>query len=507
MLALVSCQNRETMPVQKLTLNFQEGDLPSLHPHQLMIYLRGISLSKSLYEGLTRIDQNGKPQLAHAQAIEVSSDGLTYLIHLRKNYWSDGSLVTANDYEQSWKEALSPQSNCPRADLIYMIKNAEAAKKGEVEVETVGVKALEDDLLEVELQYPSPHFLELLAQPICAPLPAMGGQEPSRFNGPFQVAAWQHGNVLRLTKNPYYWNNEQISLEEIEVYMVQDTMTAYTMYEKGEIDWIGVPFVPLSSELITDLNKQNSLLSHPVHRAFWVFLNTKKTPLNSALVRKALSLAFDRKEVTEHIFASGYPLKKPLPPALLPFSFEPLLEKNLTEANQLLDKGLQELQLSRQELPPLVITYSQQAGRKQLAEYLQQAWSTGLNLKVEAIPQEWNIFRVNLGNGNYQISGSFEAPFYNDPLELMQKFTTLGPNNFPQWTEENFTNLVHQARAEKDANQRTVILSKAEQILAEKTPFIPVSSDEFLFSHHPKLTGYCFDCVGACDFSYATFAN
>jgi len=504
MMVFMSCQRKEETRTNTLHLNFQEGDLPSLHPYNLMIYLRGISIGKTLFEGLTRIDEKGQPQLAGAKSITVSPNGLEYSISLRENYWSDGTAVVASDYENAWKEALSSTSNCPRADLIYMLKNAEKAKKGEISVNAVGVKAQDTQTLLITLEYPSSHFLELLAQPICAPLANIHEKEPSKFNGPFQVAEWKHGDYLHLIKNPHYWDKEKIALEHIQIYMVQDTMTAFTMFEKGQIDWIGVPFVPLSSELIQHLGKQNALRSHPVDRSFLVFLNTQSLPLTSASIRQALNLSFDRKAVTEHIFSAGKPLKKPLPESLLATSPSFELYEDLVVANQFLEQGLQELNLTRETFPPLTITYSQQAGRKQLAEYLQQAWTKGLNIPVKIEPQEWNVFRVNLGNGNYQISGSFDAPFYNDPLELLQKLVRYGPNNFPQWTNGQFTEIVNQARNTSDSQERLALLAQAEEILIKEVPFIPVSSDEFIFSHHPDLKGYTFDCVGACDFSRAT---
>ncbi len=506
-MVFMSCQKKEEKQVNTLTLNFQEGDLTSLHPHQLMIYLRGISLGKHLYEGLTRIDDQGKPQLAGAQSIDVTEDGLNYVIQLRANNWSDGSAVTAMDYENAWKEALSPTSNCPRADLLYMLKNGEQAKKGEIDLESIGVKAIDDQILLIELAHPSPYFLELLAQPICAPLADVSAKEPTKFNGPFEVIAWKHNDYLHLTKNPHYWDKDQMTLENLRIYMVQDTMTAFTMYQKDQIDWIGVPFVPLSNEIITQLKKQKALKSHPVDRAFWVFLNTQHPALSSVSVRQALNLAFDRKAVTDHIFAAGKPLEKPLPTALLNVTHPSKLREDLVAANQFLEQGLKELNLTRETFPSLTITYSQQAGRKQLAEYLQQAWSKGLNIRVNSEPQEWNIFRVNLGEGNYEISGSFEAPFYNDPLELMQKFVTRGPNNFPQWTNPAFIDTIAQARHETDPHKRQELLANAEQIMMEEVPFIPVSSDEFIFSHQPGLKGYVFDCVGACDFSRATLTK
>lgn len=492
--------------MDSLKLNFQEGDLPSLHPHALMIYLRGISVAKNLFECLTRIDEKGRPQLAGAESLEISKDHLRYTFKLRDNRWSDGAPVTAYQYEHAWKEALSPTSNCSRADLLYMIKNAEQVKKGELPLDSVAVQALDSKTLVVELAYPSPYFLELAAQPICAPLVDPKKKEPAEFNGPFLVDAWKHGDYLKLKKNPYYWDNRHIALNQITIYMVQDTMTAFAMYEKGKIDWIGVPFVPLSNEILTDLEKTDALHSHPIDRVFWVFLNTEHPSLVSPAIRQALSLAVDRSAITQHILAGGRPLEKPLPETLLPLSATIPLEENLAEAKLKFEKGLEESGMTRRTFPPLVIAYSQQAGRKQLAEYLQQTWSKAFGINVQVEAQEWNILRSNLEKGLFTISGCYEAAFYNDPLELLSKMLTLNPNNFSRWVNLDFKEKVIKAKGEKQPERRMKLLAEAEQILIEQMPFIPVSSDVFKFAHHPSLTGYIFDYVGACDFSRATLA-
>ncbi|MBS0604256.1 MAG: peptide ABC transporter substrate-binding protein [Verrucomicrobia bacterium] len=502
-----SCQKGQDKTVSSLKIDFQEGDLPSLHPHSLMIYLRGIGVAKTLYECLTRIDSDGIVQLAGAKSVDVSPDQLRYTFKLRDNRWSDGSPVTAFQYEKAWKEALSPTSSCSRADLLYMIKNAKEAKQGTVSLDTVGVKATDAHTLIVELAYPSPYFLELAAQPICAPMIDPSLKEQMVFNGPFIVDEWKHNDVLRLKPNSMYWDKEHIELEQIEIYMIQDVMTAYSMFEKKQLDWIGVPFAPLSTELIGQLKKDGSLKSHPVDRAFWVFLNTQMTSLSSPAIRKALSLALDRKAITEHILIGGHPLEKPLPKALLPLDASSHLKMDLAEAQLSFADGLKEMGLTKETFPAIVITYSQQANRKQVAEYLQQAWSQAFGIPVKLEAQEWNVLRTNLEKGQFEISGCYEAAFYKDPMELLEKMVTVNTNNFSKWTTQQFSEKVLLAKQESNPQKRMQLLSEAEHILMEQTPFIPICSDELLFAHRKGLTGYAFDYVGAVDFSRASFSN
>lgn len=488
--------------MNSLRLNFQEGDLPSLHPHVVMVHLRGICTIKSLYEGLTRLDNKGKAQLAGAESAERSSDGLLYTFKLKENKWSDGSPVTAHHYANAWREALSPTSNCSRADMLYMFKNGEQIKKGELPPSELGVKALDDRTLVIELAYPSPYLYELLAQGICAPLADVKEKEPTRFNGPFMVDEWKRGDHLRLKRNPHYWAAKNIPLDHIDIYMVQDIMTAYSMFEKGQIDWVGVPFIPLPPEIIESLKENNSLRSHQVDRAFWVYMNTKEKHLSSPLIRQALSQAVDRKAVSKHILVANYPLEKPIPETLQPNNPSNLTKYNVEEAKAKFKKGMQELGYTEKTFPVIEISYSQQANRKQLAEYLQQVWSKTFGIQVKTVPQEWNVLRSNLEKGQFQISGGYDGAFFNDPLEMLDRFLVSGPRNFSQWTDENYSSKLRKARGEANLEKRMQTLRDAEYILLEQMTFFPLTSDEFMFAHHPDVTGYTFDGVGGCDFSH-----
>jgi oligopeptide transport system substrate-binding protein len=491
--------------MQTLKIDFQEGDLPSLHPHDLLIYLRGLSISKTLYEGLTRIDGQGQAKLSGAKTVEVSPDRLRYTFTLRDNAWSDGTPVTAFQYENAWKEALSPTSTCARAELLYMIKNAQEAKKGNASLDSVGVKAVDAKTLVVDLAYPSPYFLELLAQPVCAPLLHPQQKEMREFNGPFMVSKWEKSSLLQLKPNPYFWDRKQVSLPEIDVYMIQDTNTAYSFFKEGKIDYIGVPLCNLTSEQITHLQDAKTLRSHPIDRVFWIHLNTQHPALSSPLIRQALSMSLHRQDITNHILLGGNPLLTPLPSTLLPLQIPISSKEDIVEAKKRFEQGVKELGLTKETFPPLTITYSPQANRKQMAEYLQNAWSSALGIKVNVELKDWNTLRNNLAKGLFEISFTYAAPYYKDPIELLSYFINLNNCNYTQWVHPFYSDKIALAQQEKEFQKRTQLLGEAEQFLTEQMPFIPICTDKLMYSHNPKLQGYVFDCLGAIDFSYASF--
>jgi oligopeptide transport system substrate-binding protein len=498
------CYQKSKTNHNHLRINFQEGDLPSLHPHDLVIYLRGLSIAKTLFEPLTRINAEGKVELAGAESVSVSDDRLHYTFKLRENRWSDGTPVTAHHYVAAWQSALAPTSPCSRAELLYVFANGQKAKKGEVAVETTGIKAVDDKTLVVDLEFPTPYFLELMAQCIAAPLINPEDHNLTCFNGPFMVETWKKGDRLTLKPNPYYWDKAHVYLKQIDVYFIEDINTVFALYSKGDLDWVGVPLAPLSVELIQHLQAAHQLKSHPIGRSFWVFLNTEHPALSSIHIRQALSLAIDRAAITNHILIGGQPSVKPLSTQLLPVLQGVALKEDPQLALSYLQAGLTELGLTRETLPPLEITYSQQSCRKQVAEYLQETWHKQLGIDVRLRAMEWNVLRTNLAKGLFTISMAYEGAFYKDPLELLERYATRNPSNFSQWLNTEFARILATAKYESNTSRRTQILSEAELVLMEQMPFIPICSDRVLFAHSPTLLDYVIDSIGAIDFTHAS---
>lgn len=382
-----ACQKKEKVPHSSLNINFQIGDLSSLMPSSL-IDMRGRVLGKLIYEGLTRIDHNGNPQLAAAKSVAISQDGMEYVFKLKKQFWSDGTKVTADHYVDAWLQALTPGSDAPRADLFYLIKNGQKAKKGELDVRAVGLQALNQETLKVTLEHPSSHFLHLVSQPIFAPVKENNGFP--LFNGPYKIQKWEKGVGLYLEKNPLFWNQEAVQIQAINIHFVTDPMTAYYMYEKKELDWIGDPIAPLSKEANSQLIDKKMALSLPVDRFYWIYLNMSHPILKSQKIRKALYLSIDREQIAHHIFNGAQPMLTPVHQSMIPYYPEKVDEH---KAKALFSEGIRELNLTMN--PTLVFSYAQYANMKPLAEYLKNSWEERLGLQVELQVNEWGVLRQN----------------------------------------------------------------------------------------------------------------
>ena len=246
-LETMKAQNIQEDGQRPFRLNFVLGDVSSLHPHSLATGARGLALGKWLFEGLTRLNLHGEYELAGAERVEISPCGTQYVFTLRSNLYSNGEPVLAQDYERAWKTAIVSGS-CAKSHLFYCVKNARKAKMGEETRDAIGVKALDEKTLQVHLEHPTSYFLSLISNPLFAPFHEKDGD--TAFNGPYMLGSWKKGDTLVLEANPFFWDHEGVRLKRVEIFMVKDSATAFSLYQEGIIDWIGDPFSWLPSEIL-----------------------------------------------------------------------------------------------------------------------------------------------------------------------------------------------------------------------------------------------------------------
>mgnify|MGYP004417260683 CR=1 FL=1 len=488
---------------QVLNINMQ-GDPHALHPH-LGIDLNCRSVQKALYEGLTRISPNAVVELALAQKVSISEDHTVYTFTLRPSLWSNGEKVTAFHFEKAWKSALNPVSGCLRADLFYVIKNAKKAKKRLAPFDQVGIHALDDSTLVVELENPTPYFLDLLSLPIFAPL-WDASTDPKVFNGPFVVASWDHEKCLTLERNSQYWDVEHVELRKIVFSLVHDPNTAFLMYEKNELDWAGSPFTMLPPDVIPPLEQQHLIKTQPVAGVYWFCLNTQQFPLTSAKIRKSLSLAIDRDAIAKHVLYGETPSH-----SLMPLNFqliEPVehnLDRDIVLARKYFEEGLQELNITKEKFPRLQLSHNDVPGQKKLAETVAVQWKKILGIDVDLLGAEWNAFFDSLGSRQYQIGGCIWFSTFNDPICTLSFFKDRTHRyNAPQWENARYKELLDLADNTIDLNVRREYLKEAELILLEEAPVIPVFISHHKYVSHDYVKGIYIAPTGLIDFKWSS---
>ena len=482
---------------QELRLNFVAGAVPSLNPHQLIAHARGKGLGKWLFEGLTRLNLSGEYELAGAESLEISPCKMHYTFKLKENRYCDGSLVTAYDYERCWKEALSPDSNCLKAHLLYYLKNAEQAKKGKASLNEVGVKALDAATLVIDLEHPTPHFLGLLSTCLYAPFKEHQGE--ILFNGPYKVGKIKEDHYLELVPNLFFWDKGP-AIKKIKVSMIKDAMTALSLYKEKDLDWIGAPFTHLPAEIVSmEKDKGNFFRGPNVIFPFWVYLNTEAFPLSSQSIRQAFRHVIDQAEIVTHLFSGHDPLFTPVPLA----SKDQSVEHDLAKAKELFEKGLKDLGLTRDTFPIIKLSCCSIRICKRLSEHLQQLWQQAFGIKVELEIYDWNTFYARMFKGDYHIGGFFTSSDYYDPLACLELLAS--DNNLPRWKHKRYHEIIEHLKREGTLKVRLGLLKEALAILNEETPIIWLINQGQYHAYPVNLKGVCFDQLGMPDFRYAYF--
>lgn len=492
---------------QVLRINFQDGDPPSLNPH-VGIDLRCRSLQKALYEGLTRLNLSGVPELAAAQKVDISSSKREYRFFLRPLQWSNGEKVTAYHFESAWKKALNPTSPCLRPDLFYVLKNAKRAHCGEINMNEIGVRAENDQILHVSLENPSPYFLELIAHPIFFPLYSTT-EEPTVFNGPFVLRSWVRDQSMSLVRNPFYWDAHQVHLSEVNIRIIRDPYHALDLYERGEIDWIGNPFSVIPTDSLSKHKETGHLKSKDVLGISWLYCNTNYLPLSSANIRKALAYAIDRQKICEEELIGQTPYRSPLPKSLSLIKEDELYrDGDLDTARCLFFKGLKELNLTIDSFPPLVFLHSHIPGQLQLARSIQKQWEEGFGITVKLVQVEWNTLSSLFDSRHFHIGSCFRHFFYRDPLYIFNLFKEpTNVHNASGWKNEAFRTIVAQANEASSLNVRQSLLHQAETILIDEMPVIPTHLTTYQFLLNDKLKGISICHSGDVDFKWVYFED
>lgn len=476
------------------------GPLTSLHPHTgIDLYCR--VFQKAVFEGLTRLDAEGKPILAAAQGLEISPSKTTYTFTLRPMQWTNGEPVTSFQFEKAWKWALAPGSPCLRSDLFYPIKNAKAAKLGEVSLDDVGIYALDAQTFVVELEHPTPYFLDLVATSLFSPL-CDDKPIPSIFNGPFYVAQHAPDTKIVLCKNHGYWDAQNVALETVEASFITDSTTALHLYEKGEIQWGGHPFTPLPLDALPRLEKSSEFHSSPLDGIYWLCVNTKLLPLSSSKIRKALSVALDREALAHHVLLGETPTRSLISTGVALLGKD---DHNHKEAKSLFKEGLQDLHLTQETFPTLTLSHSDFPGQKKLAEAIQECWQAVFGIDIKLQNSEWNVFFANLGERQFEIGGCiWYAPFH-DPIYYLELFKEKANRyNVAQWENEHFKQLLQLADNEINPAVRQEHLSQAERLLLDEMPIIPLYFYQAKYLKSPHIQNLEVNPTGHVDFRWAS---
>ncbi|MEN9469262.1 MAG: ABC-type oligopeptide transport system, periplasmic component [Verrucomicrobiota bacterium] len=437
----------------------------------------------ALFEGLCAYDENGQAVPGVAERWEISPDGKTYSFHLRTDAkWSDGSPLTAEDFVRSWQRTLTPSTGSQYNYQLYPIKNAQAFAEGKItDFSEVGVRAANPRTLVVELENPTPYFIQLCAFPTLHPFPVsliekLGDDwvKPGNLvgNGAYVLESWRINDKIRLRKNPHYWDRANVALETIDVLPISDANVAFNFYASGLADLLMDKGLAPPA-LLEDLKKREDFHAAPFLGIYFLRYNCAKGPFTDERVRRAFSLAVDKTRIVEKITRAGE-LAAPgfVPPGIPGYEgtaglgFDPAEAKRLlAEAGYPDGKGF----------PNASYLYSKSELNEAIAVELQSMWRETLGVNVNLARQEWKVYLNSLSLLDYDIARSSWVGDYPDPNTFLDMFLTGGGNNRTGWSSSEYDRLIAEAARELDPAKRFATLRQAEDLLVQKAvPVCPI---------------------------------
>lgn len=258
------------------------------------------------------------------------------------------------------------------------------------------------------------------------------------------------------------------------MYMIDDENTALQMYNNDELDWTGSPtdVIPLSA--IPALKDEGTLNITPLASVYYYAFNTEEEPFDNVNIRKAFSLALNRQGIVENITkGEQQPATALVPPSIFEENNEGYFKDNdVEQAKEYLEKGLEELGL--EELPKIKISYNTSEAHGAIAQAVQDMWRENLGVEVELNNEEWNVFLDTMGEGNFQVGRMGWNADFNDAINFLEIFESVGGNNYTNWENEDYANLLKESRVETDEAARRDILRQAEQIFMDEMPIAPI---------------------------------
>ena len=439
-------------------------------------------VARILFEGLAIPDPRTlEPLPGQAYRWEVSDDGRTYTFHLRSGLvWSDGTPITARDFEWSWLRVLDPATASRYASLMYVIDNGEAFNRGEItDRSQVGLRAADDSTFVVRLAAPTPYFLYLVQFYTYLPVPrhvierygvrwTLHGNLVS--NGPFVMTYWRHGDRFEFERNPSYWDVANVKLDRIICYPVDNLNTSTNLYKAGVIDWNPSGQVP--SEFVPYLRSFSDFRSGRYQGTYFYSINVTRKPYDIVWVRRALNYALDREAITRdllkgsrdpwgRIAPSGYPGYEPPEP----ITFDPERARAcLVKAGYPGGKGF----------PKLSILFNTSEDHRRIAEVVQAMWKRELGIEVELSNQEWGSYLQSTVGLQYDVARRSWIGDYLDPNTFLSMWITNDGNNRTGWSDPRYDAAIRKAGNETDPARRMKVLREAEALLLSEGPVIPI---------------------------------
>ena len=410
--------------------------------------------------------------------------------------------MTAGDYVWSWKRALNPAMGNQYAYMLYPVKNAEAFATGELEdFGEVGVKALDTHTLQVQLEAPTPYFLQLMDHhttfAVHRPTIEKHGEATDRFtrwtrvenivsNGPFILSEWKLNRRISVEKSDTYWDRDKVKLNGIVFYPTENISTEERMFRVGQLHRTEV--IPLDKIPVYQSMENSPYVNAPYLGTYYYLLNINTAPLDDVRVRRALSMAIDREQLARTVLhGANSPAFSITPPGTLGYQPPKLFDYDINMAQQLLAEAGYP---GGEGWPGLALIYNTSESHLKVAVALQQMWKDALNIEVGIANQEWKVYLDSVDQMDFQMARRGWIGDYVDPNNFLDLFLCDGGNNSTGFCDPVYDDMIlRQAPRAKTREERYAIFEAAETLLMEQMPIIPIYTYTSNHLMHPSVQG------------------
>lgn len=486
--AQVAGQEKTRRLAQRQHLTIGNGmEVRSLDPHKIPGAISESNVIVNLLEGLCILDRHGKTIPGVATHWEQSNGGKTWTFHLRPEArWSNGDPVTAADFVYSWRRLADPKTASPVAtDLIDLqLLNSFAVIHGREPTTALGIQAIDNHTLQLQLAHPHPFLIKLLAQPGLSPVHrATVEQYQDQWtsadhyisNGAYRLQEWRVNEKLVLTRNARYWDNTQTCIEQV-TFLPLSTTAGRLHYRQGALD---MTFPRLPDDEFGQLQKEFPQEVRSLHSIdiYGLTINNRMPPFHDVRVRRALALAIDRNIFAQQSFMHGQTLAYTIVPDGVEGVKAPMpawASWSQARRNHEAQKLLQEMGYTAQHPLEFTLLYSTSELSQQMMLVIRSLWQKNLPVKVTLENQEWKSCLEALQFGRYQVARVAWGATYNEPYALLENLRSHSEKNYPQYRNQLFDTCLEGILLANDESSRQEAYRRAQEQLSKDLPIIPL---------------------------------
>ena len=457
----------------------------SLDPAKI-VGLPEIQVIRDLFEGLTNQTEQGEIVPGVATRWQ-SNDNRTWIFTLRNDArWSDGSPLKAQDFVYSWQRLVDPANTSSFAWFAALagILNAQNIIDGKMPVDKLGVTALDDRTLRIQLDKPVPYFPSLTVNASLYPVPRHAiekfGNEWTKpgnlvSNGAYTLQDRVVNEKLVVVRNTNYWDNDKTILNKVTFIPVNQETAATKRYLAGDIDITESFPKALYHKLLKDI--PGEVYTPPQLGTYYYAFNTQKGPTADVRVRQALNMTIDRRVLAEKVLGTG---EKPAwhftPEVTAGFNPEPspLEEMSQEELNAQAKMLLRAAGYGPDKPLDLTLLYNTSENHQKIAIAVAAMWKKNLGVDVKLQNQEWKTYIDSRNTGKFDVIRASWVGDYNEPSTFLSLLSSTHSGNISRFNSPAYDKILNQATLETTDKARNHDYNQAEKILLEQAPIAPI---------------------------------